>query len=164
MTNLTDAGRELVAIVELLRIQGGFDLTAQVRCPSPDGGLARPELVVELEGADTALLTARNGELLLAIEHIAAKTLRLDPQEHDRISFDAEEFKARRERELLRLASDGIAKVRTTATAYVFPPMMSRERRLLHLALASSGLRTASTGERFLRCVVLYPEGVEPPK
>jgi spoIIIJ-associated protein len=169
MNNLTDAHRELVAFVELLRIRGGFDLTAHIRHPSPNGGTpspehsSRPEIVVEFSGPDTHLLTSRNGELLFAIEHLAAKVLGLEPEEHDRISFDAGGFKAKRDRELYRLASAAIIKVRTTATAYVFPPMPSRERRILHLALASSGLKSASSGERLLRSVVLYPEGVNPP-
>src|SRR5215469_4697037 len=51
-----------------------------------------PEITVELSGPDTPLLLARNGELLLAIEHIAAKILRLESEEHDQISFDAEGF------------------------------------------------------------------------
>jgi len=164
MNNLTNADRDLVAFVELLRLRGGFDLTADIVRRSPSAGSARPELVVELQGRDSALLTARNGELLFAIEHLAAKILGLEPEEHDRISFDANGFKDKRERELHRMASAAITKVRTTATAYVFPPMMSRERRLLHLALASSGLKSASTGERFLRSVVLYPEGIQPPE
>ena len=103
---------------------------------------------VRFEGADTPLLTARNGELLHAVEHLAAKILGLEPEEHDRISCDADGFKARRDGEVERLAKVAIVEVRTTATAYVFPPMMSRERRLLHLALAHSGLKSASTGER----------------
>ncbi len=40
--------------------------------------------------------------------------------------------------------------------------MNSRERRLLHLALAPSGLISASKGEHASRYVVLYPEGTEP--
>jgi len=164
MNHLTNADRELVAFVELLRLRGGFDLTAHIVRPPSSGSPPRPELVVELQGPDTALLTARNGELLFAIEHLAAKILGLEPEEHDRISFDAGGFKGKRERELHRMANAAITKVRTTAAAYVFPPMLSRERRLLHLALASSGLKSASTGERLLRSVVLYPEGVQPPE
>jgi spoIIIJ-associated protein len=164
MTNLTDVGPELAALVELLQTQGGFDLTAHIRHSAVNGVPVRPEVVVELQGGDAPLLTARNGELLFAIEHLAAKILGLEPEEHDRISFDAAGFKLKRERELNRMANAAITKVRTTATAYVFPPMMSRERRLLHLALASSGLKSASTGERLLRSVVLYPEGVQPPE
>ncbi len=121
-----------------------------------------PEITVEFTGPDTPLLLARNGELLLAIEHIAAKILRLEPEDHDRISFDAEGFKATRKRELDLMAEMAIQKVRATGEPFSFSPMTSRERRILHLALAKSGLPTASSGTGPGRFVVLYPEGLEP--
>jgi spoIIIJ-associated protein len=121
-----------------------------------------PEITVELTGPDTPLLLAHNGELLHAIEHIAAKILRLEPEEHDRISFDAGGFKATRNRNLQHSAEAAIEKVRATGQPYAFPPMTSRERRILHLALLRSGLPTASSGENPRRFVVLYPEGQSP--
>jgi spoIIIJ-associated protein len=121
-----------------------------------------PQITVELSGPDTPLLLARNGELLLAIEHVAAKILRLEPEEHDQISFDAAGFKATRNRELDLMAEMAIQKVRATGQPFSFSPMSSRERRILHLALAKSGLPTASSGQGPGRFVVLYPEGQEP--
>jgi spoIIIJ-associated protein len=121
-----------------------------------------PQITVELTGPDTPLLLARNGELLLAIEHIAAKILRLEPEDHDRISFDAESFKATRNRELDLMAEMAIQKVRATREPYSFSPMTSRERRILHLSLAKSGLPTASSGVGPGRFVVLYPEDLQP--
>ena len=50
---------------------------------------ARPLVSVEFVGDDVGMLTTRNGELLLAIEHIAAKSLRLEPEDHDVIRFEA---------------------------------------------------------------------------
>jgi spoIIIJ-associated protein len=121
-----------------------------------------PPITVELTGPDTPLLLARNGELLLAIEYIAAKILRLEPEDHDRISFDADGFKATRNRELDLMAEMAIQKVRATGEPFSFSPMSSRERRILHLALAKSGLPTASSGIGPGRFVVLYPEGLKP--
>jgi spoIIIJ-associated protein len=123
---------------------------------------ASPEISVEFTGPDTPLLTARNAELLHSIEHLAAKVLRLEPDQHDRISFDAENFKALRNRELEQMAEAGADRVRATNRSYAFPPMNSRERRLLHLALAASGLPTASSSDGPRRFVVAYPEGQQP--
>src|ERR1700733_612960 len=128
--------------------------------PTPSGTIS--EITVEFTGSDTPLLVARNGELLLAIEHIAAKILRLEPEEHDRISFDAEGFKATRPQELDMMAEMAIQKVRSTGRPFSFSPMSSRERRILHMALAKSGLPTASSGVGPGRFVVVYPEGLEP--
>jgi spoIIIJ-associated protein len=120
------------------------------------------EICVDLSGPDVPLLLARNGELLLALEHVAAKILRLEHEDHDRISFDAENFKLLRHQELQLAAETAIERVRRTGEPFSFSPMSSRERRLLHLALAPSGLPTASSGEGPRRFVVLYPEGEAP--
>jgi spoIIIJ-associated protein len=141
-------------------VPAGEPTAVSPKSPSPSD--TNPEITVEFTGPDTPLLLARNGELLHAIEHIAAKILRLEPEDHDRISFDAEGFKATRNRELDLMAEMAIQKVRATGRPFSFAPMTSRERRILHLALAKSGLPTASSGEGPGRFVVLYPEGLEP--
>ena len=174
------AARQIEDFLKVLSSAGGLNLKSkilacngQVQPNSSDAAGApkavsapsdtSPEITVELSGPDTPMLLARNGELLLAIEHIAAKILRLEPEDHDHISFDAEGFKATRNRELDLMAEMAIQKVRATGEPFSFSPMTSRERRILHLALAKSGLPTASSGTGPGRFVVLYPEGFEPP-
>ena len=120
-------------------------------------------ICVDFSGPDVSLLLARNGELLLALEHVAAKILRYEHDEHDQISFDADNYKLLRHQELRLAAEAAIDRVRRTGEPFNFAPMSSRERRLLHLALAASGLPTASSGEGPRRFVVLYPEGEAPP-
>ena len=110
---------------------------------------------------DTPVLTARNGELLNALEHIATKMLRLEPEEHDRVAFDADQFKANRDRQMRESAAAAIERVRATGRPHAFPPMTSRERRMLHMLLSESGLPTASSGEGPGRFVVLYPKGAD---
>ncbi len=150
--------------LQTLLTSSGLDLkfqilacNGQVQTPA-----ASPEISVEFTGPDTPLLTERNAELLHAVEHLAAKVLRLEPDQHDRISFDAENFKLLRNAELELIAQTGTERVRATGHPFAFPPMNSRERRLLHLALSASGLPTASTSDGPRRFVVLYPEGHAP--
>ena len=187
MTNpLNDQGQAAKKIADFLKTlstTGGLNLKPQILACNgqvqPDSSVSAgaspavssktsappdtpPEITVELSGPDTPLLLARNGELLHAIEHIAAKILRLESEEHDRISFDAQGFKATRNRELDLMAEMAVEKVRATGRPFSFAPMTSRERRILHLSLAKSGLPTASSGEGPSRFVVLYPEGLEP--
>jgi spoIIIJ-associated protein len=171
MTSINDASRRdeqidrvrefLQALLAASGLNVEFKITAESG-PAQASAPSSPEILVEFIGADTPLLTARNAELLHAIEHLAAKVLRLEPEQHDRISFDAENFKALRNRELELIAEVGAERVRATGRAYAFPPMNSRERRLLHLALAATGLPTASSSDGPRRFVVAYPEGHEP--
>lgn len=137
----------------------GETAAASSRQPSPSSSA---EICAEFSGPDVPLLLARNGELLLALEHVAAKILRYEHEEHDRISFDADNFKLLRHEELRLAAEAAIERVRRTGQPFSFSPMSSRERRLLHLALAPSGLPTASSGVGPRRFVVLYPEGEGP--
>jgi spoIIIJ-associated protein len=124
-------------------------------------GDAPRSLYVEFSGPDTPVLTGHNGEVLNALEHIATKILRLEPEEHDLVAFDADHFKANRDRQMRDSASAAIERVRATGRPHSFPAMTSRERRMLHLILSESGLPTASSGEGPGRFVVLYPEGAD---
>ncbi|MGI4758081.1 MAG: protein jag [Janthinobacterium lividum] len=162
MQDLKTAAQQTSDFLKLLTTTGGlrlkYRITAGAGAADPDG-LEERLIYVEISGPDVALLTERDGELLRAMEHLCAKLLRLEPDEHDRISFDADGFKGARNRELLQTAHKGIATVRESQRPYSFEPMSSRERRMLHLALkGAEGLRTESSGEGPSRFVVLYPE------
>jgi spoIIIJ-associated protein len=159
------AAQTIAQFLKLLTTGGGLKLryriTAGPGAADPDGFEAR-EIYVEISGPDAALLTHRNGELLRALEHIAAKMIRLEPEEHDRISFDADNFKALRARELKLSAATAFERVRSTGAPYAFAPMSSRERRMLHLAFrAYDDVETASVGEGIARALVVFPKGYD---
>ena len=147
--------------------QGGLQLkyriTAGEGAADPNGFESR-EIYVELGGPDVSLVLERNAELLRSLEHIAAKLLHLEPEEHDLVSFDARGYKATRSLELRLAAETAAEQVRQSRQPYNFVPMNSRERRLLHLALRPyDDLRSESSGEGMRRFVVLYPRDWQPP-
>ena len=138
-----------------------------VAAPSPEALPSSPAnaiLTLEFTGSDTPILLARNGEALHALEYMAARILRIESDQHELISFDADNFKQNRVLELQAAVDAAVQSVRTTGRPYAFPPMSSRERRMLHLAVAASGLPTSSKGENPRRYVILYPEGYLPPE
>ena len=114
-------------------------------------------LRVEFGGPDTELLVARNAEVLRAMESLASEVIGLAAEEHHLLSFDAEGYKARRVEQIRQAAETAMVSVRATGRPYSFPPMNSRERRMLHMELAGSELRTASSGDPSRRFVVVYP-------
>jgi spoIIIJ-associated protein len=157
------AATRIASFLQILVKTGGlrvkYRITAGAGAADPDGLEAR-EIYVEIAGPDSVLLTERGGELLRALEHVAAKIIRLDPEEHDKVSFDANQFKGLRARELKLTAETAAESVRRTGQPFSFAPMSSRERRMLHLALKSyDDLETASSGEGAGRFVVAYPKG-----
>lgn len=159
------AAQKIAEFLKTLTTLGGlrlkYRITAGAGAADP-AGLESREIYVELAGPDAGLLTQRGGELLRALEHVAAKMLRLENEEHDKISFDAENFKALRARELKLSAETAAERVRRTGQPYSLAPMSSRERRMLHLAFRGfDDLETASSGEGLDRFVVAYPKGYE---
>ncbi len=116
------------------------------------------EVTVVFSGADQELLLEKNAELLLALEHIAHRWLRLDPRLHDRVRFDCGEYRATRLAELKLSARVAAQRVRETGQPFQFNPMSARERRIVHLELTgASGVRTESEGSGDQRQLVIYP-------
>jgi len=161
--DLQQAAQKIAAFLNSLNKLGGLRL--KYRITAGDGArdpqeIEGRQIFVELAGPDVPLVIQHNGELLHAIETLAAQMLRLDHHEHDLISVDAANFKAIRANELRMAAETAAEKVRQTGVPYSFPPMNSRERRMLHLACRSlTGIETASVGEGPNRFLVIYPEG-----
>jgi spoIIIJ-associated protein len=162
------AAQKIAALLKTLTTTGGlrlkYRITAGEGAADPEG-LEGREIYVELAGPDAPLLTQRGGELLHALEHVAAKIVRLENEEHDKVSFDANNFKALRARELKLAAETAAEKVRRTGQPYSFAPMSSRERRMLHLAFRPyDDIETSSTGEGLRRFVVAHTKGYDKAK
>jgi spoIIIJ-associated protein len=165
--NYQTAVGKIDALLKLLTGIGGlrlkYRITAGAGAADPNKFESR-EIYVEIAGSDVDLVLERNAELLRSLEHIAAKTLRLEPEEHDLVSFDARGYKATRALELRALADTAAEQVRRTQQPYSFAPMNSRERRMLHLALRThEDLRSESSGEGMRRYVVVYPKDWQEP-
>src|ERR1700733_7597004 len=80
----------------------------------------RPEILVELSGADSTLVLARNAELLRAIEHLALEMLALGRDEHDKVIFDCMNHRSMRMEELRLAANVAATRVRETGRPYEF--------------------------------------------
>jgi len=139
---------------ELLRA-GRFHLKFRIEPGPPEGA----EVVAQFDGEDVDLLLAHGAEMLSALEHLAAKFLRLPPEEQSRISFDCRDYKSLHEEELRLMASTAAERVARTSAPFAFNPMNSRERRIIHLALKDNpAVRTESEGMGPARKVVIYPQ------
>jgi spoIIIJ-associated protein len=127
-----------------------------------------PDLIVKFTGSDVELLLANRAELLLALELITMEMLRMHSDEHSRVSFDANDYRALRIEELRLSAMAAAEKVKHTGQPFHFNPMNSRERRVIHIALRNeTELRSESSGSGPFRGVIVYPAGMpslpEPP-
>lgn len=120
-----------------------------------------PDLVVKFHGNDLDLVLSNRAELLLALEHVAQEALRMHSDDHSRVAFDANDYRALRIEELRMSAQVAADKVKQSGQPFRFNPMNSRERRILHIALRNEAeLRSESSGSGPYRCVIVYPAGM----
>ncbi len=154
-----EVGPKVEAFLRPLLKTAGLALDFKVGNGSAmDPAFERPDVTVQFTGHDLDVLLANKGELLLALEHVTLEALRVRPDEHSRLLFDANDYRMMRVEELRLSAETAAEKVKRTGVPFRFNPMNSRERRILHLALRNdAAVKTESEGMTPHRQVVVYP-------
>jgi spoIIIJ-associated protein len=133
--------------------------------------LEDPDLVIQFSGPDVDLMLGNKAEVLLALEFLTMEALRLPPDHHSRLCFDANDYRLMRIEELRLSAVTAAERVKKTRSPFHFSPMSSRERRIIHLSLRNeTDIRSESTGSGPFRQVVVLPidmplpEPIRPPR
>lgn len=154
----SDIGRFLRMVTEKARLQVSFQICeGQTRHPD----FENPEVVVKFSGPDVDLLLANKAEVLLALEQLTMELLRMAPEDHSLLCFDANDYRMLRIEELRVSALTAADRVKRSGMPFRFNPMNSRERRVIHLALrGESAVRSESAGMGPQRQVVIYPAGM----
>jgi spoIIIJ-associated protein len=147
------AGRE---ILETLMGHLGFEgVTVDIR----EGETSRLNVVGD--GADREALGSligRKGERLSALQHLVNLMLSRRTGQWTRVLVDVEDYRGRRERQLVDLAQRAADRVVETGKMLQLEPMPALERRWVHLALRDrEGVSTQSIGEEPNRRVVVLP-------
>jgi spoIIIJ-associated protein len=133
--------------------------------------LEDPDLLIRFSGPEVDVLLANKAELMLALEFLTMEMLRMPPEDHSRLCFDANDYRMLRIEELRLSAITAAEKVKQTRRPFHFNPMNSRERRIIHLSLRNeTEIRSESTGTGPFRQVVVLPidmplpEPIRPPR
>jgi spoIIIJ-associated protein len=143
-----------------------LDLKVNVQAIEPAGEKTAgdAEVLADLDGKDKELLLERGAEVLKALEHLAFRALRLEPEWHEKIHIDCGGYRALRFEELRMTARVAAERVQATRQPFRLNPMSSRERRIVHLALKDmAGVRTESVGVGDKRQVVIHPANAANP-
>lgn len=153
----------LRAVVKRAHFDVKFEIVeGEMRHP----GFENPEIVVKFTGTDVELLLANKAEALLALEQLTMEALRLPPERHSALCFDANDYRMLRIEELRLSALTAADRVKRSGAPFRFNPMNSRERRIIHLALSDEpAVRSESAGVGPQRQVVIYPANMpsQPP-
>jgi spoIIIJ-associated protein len=140
----------------------GFQLNVTVTVAAP-GAASEAEVIADVDGRDKEILLERGADVLKALEHLAFRALRLEPEHHEKIHVDCGGYRALRFEELRMTAKVAAERVQTSKQPFRLNPMTSRERRIVHLALKDiPGVRTESVGVGEHRQVVIHPADSKP--
>ena len=132
-------------------------IEAEINMSEREGG----GIMVDLAGPGMGAVIGRRGETLDAIQHLTNYAVNHGSEKHLRVSVDAENYRAKREESLTKLAEKMAEKAIKYKRSMALEPMNSYERHVIHTALQKyEGVTTASTGtEPNRRVVVSYVRG-----
>jgi len=160
--SIQETGPRIEKFLRMTIDDAGFDLDFTLEAgDQSDAEFETPDLIVKFSGEDVDLILSNRAELLLALEHVSQEALRMHSDDHSRIAFDANDYRALRIEELRMTASAAAERVKSSGQPFRFAPMNSRERRIIHIALRNeTELRSESSGTGPYRGVVVYPAGM----
>ncbi len=113
-------------------------------------------LSVAMMGDTLGILIGRRGDTLDALQYLVSLQVNKNRDGYMRVSLDTENYRAKREEALTRLAQRMAARARKTGRKVTLEPMNPYERRVLHSALQNNPyVTTHSEGEEPYRRVVI---------
>ena len=123
------------------------------------GVTAQGNYRITLSGANMGAVIGRRGETLDAIQQLTSYSVNRGRSDRLRIHIDAENYRAKREESLERLALRMADKVKRSRRSMTLESMNAYERHVIHTALQDvAGITTQSTGVEPNRRVVVLPQ------
>lgn len=115
-------------------------------------------LHVNLSGDNMGNIIGRRGETLDALQYLTNVVINKGKDDYIRVMLDTENYRARREETLRKLAMKLAKKAQQTRRAVILEPMNPYDRRIIHSALQNSkSVKTHSEGKEPFRKVVITP-------
>ncbi len=120
-------------------------------------------LLLSFHGDGSGLLIGRKGQTLDALEYLVNKIVHKGAEDKKKIVVDTENYRARREEALIKLAKRMGEKAKRSGKPVTMSPLNAHDRRIVHLALQhDKSLRTHSKGTGLYRKIVISPEKKAP--
>ena len=111
---------------------------------------------INLIGDNLGIIIGKRGDTLDSLEHLTNLCVNKGDVDYVKVILDVENYRARREQTLIKLANNLAATVVRTGKKITLEPMHSNERRIIHAILQShSDVETYSVGEEPNRKVVI---------
>ena len=112
-----------------------------------------------IEGDTLGILIGRRGETLDAVQYLTSLKVNRGREGYTRVTLDTENYRAKREDTLIRLANRMANRAVRTGRKVSLEPMNPYERRIIHFALQQNeNVTTHSEGDEPNRHVVIVPK------
>ena len=146
------AGKDILE--NLMRLME-FDVTVEIR----SGETSRLNVIGQGDEKEAlGALIGRKGERLSALQHLVNLMLSRRMDAWTRVLVDVEDYRGRRERQLVEIARRAADRVGETGKMLQLEPMSALERRWIHIALRDNpDVATQSIGEEPNRRVIVLP-------
>lgn len=117
---------------------------------------AENNVYAQMTGDTLGILIGRRGETLDALQYLTSLRINRGQENYTRVTLDTENYRAKREDTLIRLANRMANRAVKTGRRVSMEPMNPYERRIIHSALqANEAVDTHSEGEEPNRHVVI---------
>ena len=145
----TAEGKAQAFLLDVTRLMG---VNVSVNARRDEEGNVR----VDMFGDTLGILIGRRGETLDALQYLTSLYVNRGQEGYTRVTLDTENYRAKREEALRRLANRMANRAIKTGRKVVMEPMNPYERRILHSALQQNdAVTTHSEGEEPNRHVVI---------
>ena len=142
-------GRAFTFLTDVTRLMG---VEVSINARRDEEGNVR----VDMFGDTLGILIGRRGETLDALQYLTSLYVNKGSEDYIRVTLDTENYRAKREEALRRLANRMANRAVKTGRKVVMEPMNPYERRILHSALQQNdAVTTHSEGEEPNRHVVI---------
>ena len=149
ITEDSPAGIAHAFLMELTKLMG-VDVTIDM------GTDAEGNVYGYINGDTLGILIGRRGETLDAVQYLTSLKVNRGREGYTRVTLDTENYRAKREDTLIRLANRMANRALRTGRKVSLEPMNPYERRIIHYALQQTeGVTTHSEGEEPNRHVVI---------
>ena len=143
------AGKAQAFLKELTHLMG---VEVDVAVGNDAGG----NVFVKMTGDTLGILIGRRGETLDALQYLTSLKINRGQESYTRVTLDTENYRAKREDTLVRLANRMANRAVKTGRKVSLEPMNPYERRIIHSALqGNEAVDTHSEGEEPNRHVVI---------
>jgi len=114
------------------------------------------QVLYNLKSPDLGIVIGHRGETLDALQYLTSLVVNKEVNEYFRILLDAEGYRKRREKTLIRLAKKLARKAVQKGRKVVLEPMPPHERRIIHIALQDDErVKSYSEGQEPFRKVMI---------